>query len=441
MKHKLTSLFSIPVLTAMLLQSGIPCFAEPLPPEIEEGTYGVLEYNLVDSQYIVLTGCEEGVTEFEIPVEIDSYPVLEIEASNFSSPSLTAITVEEGHKHFSSVDGVLFDASGKQLYRYPFGKGKSYAIPEGTLYIEHGAFMGLDAEGNVNDTLTEIVFPESLLKIGYYAFSGCCGLTSVTFPDACTYLGPFAFSDCMELESISFGESLGAFQSNTFENCPKLAELTVNNSRYLSVKDGVLYSKDGKTLELYPPAREAAVYTVPDGVTRIRGGAFSHCNSLEEVIFPESLEDLDGTTFFHCPLIKSITIPEGTTSMSTICNHCESFETLYLPSTIDFVDFSAIRNCPNITDVYYNGSKAMWENVDNSQWLSKTHTVHYREVTVYGDLNGNDGVDVLDCVLLQKFLLGKYKADANQYTFADLNGDGTVNAFDLAILKSMLLSA
>ncbi len=439
MKHRMTKLLCISVFAAMLLQSGIPCFAEPLPPEIVEGKYGVLEYNVVDSQYIVITGCEEGVTEFEIPIKIEGYPVEHIEASNFSSPTLTAITVEEGHKRFSSVDGVLFDASGSRLYRYPFGKGEAYTIPEGTLYIENGAFMGLDMEGNVNLTLTEIIFPESLLKIGYYAFSGCSGLTSVAFPDACTYLGSFAFLGCMSLEFVSLGESLGAIQSNTFDECPKLAELSADDSRYFTVKDGVLLSKDGKTLELYPPAREGAAYTVPDGVTRIRGGAFSHCNSLEEVIFPDSLEQLDGTTFYHCPLIRSIIIPEGVTSFSTLCSDCDALETVYIPSTVEYIGYSALRNCPNVTDVYYNGSKAMWENVSNSHPLSKEHTVHYRDVTVYGDLNGNDGVDVLDCILLQKYLLGKYEADENQCAFADMNGDGAVNAFDLAILKQMLL--
>lgn len=439
MKHRMTRFICIFTLAALL--QPIPCFAEAPPPDIVQGSNGILDYEIVDSQYITITGCAENLTEIEIPIEIDGYPVEAFVPSNFRSETLTSITVEEGHRCFSSVDGVLFDKSEKILYRYPFGKGSTYTIPEGTLYIENSAFMGKDTEGNVNTTLTEIIFPESLLRIGYYAFSGCSGLTSLTLPDSCTYLGSYAFSDCLSLTSVSFGKSLGAFQADTFYNCPELSTLSAENSRYYSVSDGVLLSLDGTELRLYPPAREGAVYTVPDGVTRIRDGAFSYCNLLEEVILPDTLDSLDGTTFYHCPLIRSIRLPEGTTSMGTICNDCDAFETLYLPSTMDYIGYSAIRSCPDTVEVYYNGSKAMWENVSNSYWLSQKYTVHYREVSMPGDLNGSEQLDVNDCVLLQKYLLGKYRTDDNQYAFADLNGDGAVNAFDLAILKTMLLSA
>ncbi len=53
-----------------------------------------------------------------------------------------------------------------------------------------------------------------------------------------------------------------------------------------------------------------------------------------------------------------------------------------------------------------------------------------------GDINADRGVDVLDIILLQKYLLGLEAFHAERFAAADLNSDGKVNAFDLAHLKN-----
>lgn len=63
-----------------------------------------------------------------------------------------------------------------------------------------------------------------------------------------------------------------------------------------------------------------------------------------------------------------------------------------------------------------------------------------RPDSVTGDINADGSRNVLDVVLLQKWLLCTPDAVLPAPQAADLSEDGTINAFDLAIMKRMLLS-
>ena len=74
-----------------------------------------------------------------------------------------------------------------------------------------------------------------------------------------------------------------------FDGCEALAKIDVasGNKNYSSV-DGVLFSKDKKTLVCYPPGKAAKSYEIPRGVTSIGKNAFSICLSLTQVTFADT---------------------------------------------------------------------------------------------------------------------------------------------------------
>lgn len=62
-----------------------------------------------------------------------------------------------------------------------------------------------------------------------------------------------------------------------------------DDSNYVSI-DGVIFTKDMKTLVAFPPGRGGA-YTIPDGVERVNDDAFG-CTAIESLYIPESLKKL-----------------------------------------------------------------------------------------------------------------------------------------------------
>lgn len=84
------------------------------------------------------------------------------------------------------------------------------------------------------------------------------------------------------------------------------------SKRYRTV-DNVLFSKDGRTLMYYPPRREGAEYTVPEGVLRIATSAFYRTEHLREINIPQSCMVFDKGAF-SCMELDKLNIPESLVS-------------------------------------------------------------------------------------------------------------------------------
>ena len=116
---------------------------------------------------------------------------------------LTTITVKEGNPNYSSDEyGVLFNKDKTLLIQYPIGNTKtSYTIPDSVTRIGRYAFYNCTG-------LTSVTIPDSVTSIGDYAFYNCTGLTSVTIPDSVTSIGDLAFAYCDNLTSITIPDSV-----------------------------------------------------------------------------------------------------------------------------------------------------------------------------------------------------------------------------------------
>lgn len=58
------------------------------------------------------------------------------------------------------------------------------------------------------------------------------------------------------IEGVEIGDKVTTIGAYAFNGCPNLKEFKVSeNNAHFKVIDGVLYSKDGKTLVCYPQSR------------------------------------------------------------------------------------------------------------------------------------------------------------------------------------------
>ncbi|MBR5095632.1 MAG: leucine-rich repeat domain-containing protein [Treponema sp.] len=137
-------------------------------------------------------------------------------------------------------------------------------------------------------------------------------LQSISLPEGLASIGHNAFTGCENLESLYLPASFSSFDEHAFDMGAnsKLSSINVAdaNPAYSSV-DGVLFSKDKKTLVKCPQGKSGA-YTVPEGVTAIGSDAFFECKKLTGIVLPEGLQEI-GQYAFRYTNIASMTIPSS----------------------------------------------------------------------------------------------------------------------------------
>jgi hypothetical protein len=220
--------------------------------------------------------------------------------------TLTAITVDESNTAYKSVDGVLFTKDGKTLLAYPEGKTeKTYTIPGGVEAIGRNAFD--------NVGMTSVTIPNGLASIGYGVFYQN-QLTSVSIPASVASIREFAFCQNSTLTAITVDGS---------------------NTAYKSV-DGVLFTKDGKTLHTYPGGK-AKIYTIPGGVETIGEYAFYYV-SMTSVTISSGVRSIEYGAFVGNQL-TSVTIPASVTLIRNVAFHDNPLTSVSIGANVDVGSF------------------------------------------------------------------------------------------------------
>ena len=246
------------------------------------------------------------------------------------------------------------------------------------------------------------IIADDPITIARGAFRGC-KMTELILPDTVTTINSEAFEDCKNLTTIHFPASFTDFHGKSensgdnggldswIKGCDSLKAFTVseNNPHYKSM-NGILYSKDGKTVGPVPPAisfdsinwngifaigdfafcgreTQRADIEIPSQITSIGdyafcgyGGswydssydgtvniklneglasigeyAFSSIYHLEEIDLPDSLTTLGKGAFASDNQLKSMTIPPKVTVIpDSLFEECLNLESVTLPNGI-----------------------------------------------------------------------------------------------------------
>ena len=190
-----------------------------------------------------------------------------------------------------------------------------------------------------------------------------------------------AFNGCDSLKSISIPESVTEIDAGAFGDCSKLENIFVNenNTAYKSV-DGILYSKDGKTLVRFPINKKIISFTVPDGVTTIDISAFNRSIWLKTVTLPETVTAINDYAFYMCRALKKVNIPDGVKSISdNAFGSCSALESITIPVSVTSIGFHAFMNSSALTSINFEGTKAQWTAISKGEsWDKDTgeYTIH-----------------------------------------------------------------
>ena len=241
--------------------------------------------------------------------------------------NLREINTAESNKVYRAIDGVLYTKDLKTIIRYPVGKeDKKFVIPSGITSIGDETFYQCES-------LKNITLPPSVTSIGKGAFWVCRSLETITLPPSVTSIGNNAFYNCSNLQEINIPSSVTSIGDDVFNGCWNLKEINVaeSNKFYRNI-DGVLYTKDLKTIICYPAGKMNRNFVIPSGVTSIGDKAFIECENLHEITLPSGVMSIGDGAFAYCSNLQEITLPSGVTCIGDETFYeCENLHRINIP--------------------------------------------------------------------------------------------------------------
>ncbi|MDE6059867.1 MAG: leucine-rich repeat domain-containing protein, partial [Clostridia bacterium] len=219
-----------------------------------------------------------------------------------SDSKLEAINIAAGGLYYCSIDGVVYTADKSILVVCPSGKTGTVKVDSHVALIEARAFKYSAASsiefegGNVDMVIAESAFESAKL------------IEEMVLSNNVVEIKDNAFAYCSGLTTITLSKNLKEFNSNMFKGINMPVIITEGSDGFVKV-DGVVFSKDMKTLVLYASTLTNESYTVPNGVTAIGANAFRSNSSLKTLILPDGLKEIGEYAFYGASRLSNVEIP------------------------------------------------------------------------------------------------------------------------------------
>lgn len=340
----------------------------------------------IDAQEVTITGYSGSVGDVVIPEIIEGYPVTKINQFAFYQNSdIKTVTIP------STIEEIGDSAFGLCVNLTDF-----YVDPNNNYYLSYNGIL-------VDKAVTTVV-----------CFPSDKEVSLVEIPEGFTTIYGGAFAANKYIETVKIPKSVTEISESAFYYCSNIKSFEVNpyNENYTS-QNGVLFSKDFRTLISYPACKQDEVYTVPNGVETIPAAAFMSASNLNELILPNTLKSIGNYAFIYT-----------------------SFSEITIPKSVESIDSSAFTNSSVTTIKGVEGSVAQEFAYENDMDFEVVEDVDPN--FVLGDVSGDGEIDILDYNFVLNHINESKILSGKDFKAADVDKDGSVDLFDLYIIDKCI---
>ncbi len=188
-----------------------------------------------------------------------------------------------------------------------------------------------------------------------------------------TKIADFAATNLEYVTEFTIGKNVEEIGEWALENNQHITAYEVDDANeHICDVDGVIFTKDMKTLLFYPIAKDltdakdadgkdikVSQYTIPDGVETIRSKAFYKAYNLTDVTIPSTVKRIEEKTFFRCERIENLILPESLEFIGKDAfSYCYGLKEIIIPANVTEIGEYAFYNCTNLKTVNVNNAES-----------------------------------------------------------------------------------
>ena len=212
---------------------------------------------------------------------------------------------------FTTEDGIVYQDYGNStaIITGYVGEADEITIPAA---INDYAVTTIGNDAFMNTNLKKIIISEGISKIMNSSFTYMDNLEELILQESMQSKYPEAFTYCKlktlyvpsKVTDLSFLHSMNSFVH---------IDISPDNTAYKSI-DGVVYTKDMKTLYYYPKYK-AGTMRVPYGVTSIAESAFFGAENITGIILPDSVTSIGAGSITLSNANAFVRVPSSVTEI------------------------------------------------------------------------------------------------------------------------------
>lgn len=272
-------------------------------------------------------------------------------------------------------------------------QGERYLnLPEGLKGICKGAFDEYNTSGVIQNISRMLVVSEDYIAEWSKKIVGK-KIVKITFPpeagtsvrERASYL--VEKEKRIRLLKLNIPASVEMIQTDAFPAL--LEEITVSegNPVFYS-KEGLLFSKDEKTLIRYPGYQGEECCYIPEGVEVLAAGAFSN-GYLQKLVLPSSLKKIEQGSFKNT-VIRELVFLGGLETIEKDCFEACDIKKIVLPKSIRKIEDYAFRGITGISEFICDSDEiSVGVGLFSEGYFDKTDWWPWDEISPAAFLNSN----------------------------------------------------